>query len=295
MKIDLHIHTICSDGKLTPKEIIDEAYKNDTKIIAIADHDTTEAYNDEIFEYATEKSIKIIKAVEISTKTQKAGIHVLGYNIDVNNKEFLEKLKKIRNARHEYLHNVGAKLENLGYIINIEKLDAIDSVTKAHIARDVIGNEKNNDILIKVFDHIPNMGEFIETIMNENCPAYVKKETVTPKDAASIIRQAGGKVILAHPVAYGYEDNLTEDEILQIVQDMKADGIEANYIYIDRNSHIHDDTKKWNEFANKHQLKITIGSDFHLDDGIRPLIGFKNYDLEMPDDKVEELVNWIIN
>ena len=295
MKIDLHVHTICSDGKLTPKEIIDVAYENDTKIIAIADHDTTEAYNDELFEYATEKGIKIIKAVEISTKTQKAGIHVLGYNIDVNNKEFLEKLKKIRNARHEYLHNVGAKLENLGYIINIEKLDAIDSVTKAHIARDVIGNEKNNDILIKVFGHIPNMGEFIETIMNENCPAYVKKETVTPKDAASIIRQAGGKVILAHPVAYGYEDNLTEDEILQIVQDMKADGIEANYIYIDRNNHIHDDTKKWNEFANKHQLIITIGSDFHLNDGIKPLIGFKNYDLEMTDDKVEELVNWIIN
>lgn len=80
-RIDLHIHTTVSDGALTPKEVIDEAYKNGVSVIAIADHDTVDAYNDELFEYAKSKNIKIINAVEISTKAKKAGVHVLGYNL----------------------------------------------------------------------------------------------------------------------------------------------------------------------------------------------------------------------
>ena len=51
-KIDLHIHTNKSDGKLSPKEVIDEALKNGVSAIAIADHDTIEAYSDELFNYA---------------------------------------------------------------------------------------------------------------------------------------------------------------------------------------------------------------------------------------------------
>ena len=82
-RIDLHIHTTKSDGALTPKEIIDEASKNGVSIIAIADHDTTEAYDEELFEYANNKKVELINAVEISTKANKAGIHVLGYNFDL--------------------------------------------------------------------------------------------------------------------------------------------------------------------------------------------------------------------
>lgn len=109
-RIDLHIHTTISDGVLTPKEVIDEAVKNCVAVISIADHDTIDAYTDEIFEYAKSKNIKLIPAVEISTKTKKSGIHVLGYNFDLEDIEFKEKLKQIRNARHDYLHKVAKKL-----------------------------------------------------------------------------------------------------------------------------------------------------------------------------------------
>ena len=211
--IDLHIHTVCSDGVLTPKEVIDEALANKVSTIAICDHDTIEAYNEELFEYAKEKNIKLILGVEISTKTKKCGIHVLGYNFDLNNKELREKLYNLRNARHIYLRNVAKKLEELGYKVAVDELDKIDAVTKAHIANDVIGNKENETKLKEVFGYVPQMGEFIETIMNEGCPAYVKKETISPKEASSLIHKAGGKVILAHPVAYSYEDNLTEEDI----------------------------------------------------------------------------------
>ena len=288
-KIDLHIHTTMSDGAFTPKQVIDEASKNGVSVIAISDHDTIEAYSSELFEYAKNKNIKIISAVEISTKSSKAGIHVLGYNFNLNDQNLRQKLCKIRNARHDYLFNVSNELNKLGYLVNVKELDKIDAVTKAHIAIDIINNEKNKDILLKNFNHIPSKGEFIETIMNENCPAYVKKETITPKEAAQIIREANGKVVLAHPVAYVYEDNLTDEDILQIIDDMKPDGIEANYIYVDRNNKIIDESRKWNKFAKQNNLFVTIGSDFHNKDGIHPEIGFANMNFILEEEKIDEI------
>ena len=271
--IDLHIHTNCSDGALTPKEIIDEAYKNGINTIAICDHDTTEAYQEETFNYAKEKNINLIVGVEISTKAKKYGVHILGYNFDLNNKEFQERLYTIRNARHIYLRKVANKLEEAGYKIDVERLDKIDAVSKAHIAYDVIENKENETKLKEVFGHIPDMGEFIETIMNEDCPCYVRKETISPKEASELIHHAGGKVVLAHPVAYTYEDNLTEKDIDDLVIDMKPDGIETNYIYIDKNNIKHNDIALWNNFAKKHNLQTTVGSDFHRKDNIHPYLG----------------------
>ena len=292
-RIDLHIHTNKSDGALTPKEVIDEAVKNGVDTIAIADHDTVEAYDDELFKYAKAKKIKLITAVEISTKTAKSGIHVLGYNINLNNKELINKLYKLRNARHIYLHDVAEKLEELGYKVNVEELDKVDSVTKGHIALDVVSNSKNKEILIKNFGHIPGKGEFIETIMNEGCPAYVEKSTITPRQAAELIREAGGKAVLAHPVAYEHEDNLTDEEILEIVRDMKADGIEANYIYTNRNNETINEIKKWNEFAKKYNLPVTRGSDFHSKDGIRPELGLIIKNVENNEESLNEKIDWL--
>lgn len=294
-RIDLHIHTNKSDGAFSPKEIIDEAVKNGVSTIAIADHDTVEAYDDNLFEYAKANNVKLIKAVEISTKIDKAGIHVLGYNIDINNKEFNEKLYKLRNARHIYLHDVAKRLGELGYKVDVEELDKIDAVTKAHIALDVVGNLENKEILMQNFGHIPEKGEFIETIMNEGCPAYVTKATITPKEAAELIRSAGGKVVLAHPIAYKYEDNLTDDEILEIVKDMQADGIEVNYIYINKNNETINEIEKWNTFAQEHNLPVTIGSDFHNKDGIRPEIGFINKDVKFSEEYLNGIIKWLEN
>lgn len=292
-KIDLHIHTNKSDGLLSPKEIIDEEKRKHVQTIAIADHDTVDAYTDEVYNYAKDNEIELITAVEISTKTKKCGIHVLGYNIDTSSKYLNESLKKIRNARHDYLHNVANKLNEMNYILNINKLDMIEAVTKAHIAMDIISNKTNEKQLLKQFGHIPSKGEFIETIMNENCPAYVKKETVTPKEAAKIIRKAGGKVVLAHPVAYVYEDNLKINEILEIINDMKADGLEANYIYTDRNNNIVNEIEKWNKFAEENHLFVTIGSDFHMEDGNHAEIGLENVGVVLEDEKANEILEKI--
>ncbi len=294
-RIDLHVHTNLSDGELSPKEVIDKAVQNQVSVIAIADHDTLEAYTEELYQYASSKNIKIICAVEISTKIEKLGIHILGYHFDINNQELRNRLFSIRNARHNYLYKVSAILKELGYDINIDKLDKIDAVTKAHIALDIIENMQNEELLLKKFGHIPTKGEFIETVMNEGCPAYVQKEAITPKDAAKLIRKAGGKVVLAHPVAYQYEDNLTDKEILEIVEEIQPDGIEANYIYINRYNQKINDIQKWREVAKANNLMTTIGSDFHNSDGIRPEIGLVNEEVILTESEIEEMINKLEN
>ena len=292
-KIDLHIHTNCSDGELTPIEVVDKAVCNGVSVISIADHDTVDAYSDELFQYANSKGIKIIPAVEISTKTKKCGIHVLGYNFDLHNKTFLDKLKSLRNVRHDYLYGVATKLEELGYVVHTSELDKIEAVTKAHISLDVVSNLDNKEKLLEVFGHIPEKGEFIEIIMNEGCPAYVKKNTVTPREAAELIRLAGGKVVLAHPVAYKYEDGLVEEDISSLVSNMNADGIESNYIYVNRNHQKINELDIWNEFAKKNHLHTSIGSDFHREDGIHPTIGLINESLQLTDKDISSILEWL--
>lgn len=289
--IDLHIHTTCSDGELTPREVIDMAIKNKVSVISITDHDTIGAYEKELFDYAKDNNIKIIPGVEISTKNDKCGIHVLGYNIDLNNEEFKNKLEKLRNSRHEYLYQVADKIQELGYIIDIIELDKIEAVTKAHIAMNVISNDKNKDILMKHFGHIPNKGEFIETIMNEGCPAYVKKNTITPREAVELIENASGIAVLAHPVAYKYEDDLTDEDIINLVRDMRVGMIEANYVYVDKNNKKINECDYWRDFAYRNSLKTTIGSDFHKDDGIRPIIGLIGENIKLSDKEIDEMID----
>lgn len=289
--IDLHIHTTCSDGELTPREVIDMAVKNKVSVISITDHDTIGAYGEELFDYAKDNNIKIIPGVEISTKNDKSGIHVLGYNIDLNNEKFKNKLEKLRNSRHEYLYQVADKIQELGYIIDIMELDKIEAVTKAHIAMNVISNDKNKDILMKQFGHIPNKGEFIETIMNEGCPAYVKKNTITPREAVELIEKASGIAVLAHPVAYKYEDDLTDEDIINLVRDMRVGMIEANYVYVDKNNKKINECDYWRDFAYRNSLKTTIGSDFHKDDGIRPIIGLIGENIKLSDKEIDEMID----
>lgn len=295
-RIDLHIHSNYSDGKFSPKEIIDMAKQNNVKYISITDHDNVDAYTDELFDYANKNNVTLIIGVEISTKTDRCGIHVLGYNYDLNNKELKDQLCKLRNARHDYLRKVSNKLSNLGFIVNTNELDKIDSVTKGHIANDVVNNKSNEEQLIKFFGHLPNKGEFIETIMNEGCPAYVKKESITPKEAAKLIKNAGGKAVLAHPVAYTYEDNLTTEDIEIIVKDMNPDGLEANYIYVRKceNRKI-DEIDKWKHFAKDNKLFETIGSDFHDFNGLSPEIGLINEKITYDEVFVNNIIDNLMN
>ena len=294
-RIDLHIHSNLSDGELSPKEIIDEAVKNGVTTISITDHDTIDAYTEEVFEYAKSKGIELVKGVEVSTNYYGIGIHVLAYNFDLDNKEFKDVLKKLKNARHDYLFDVTKRLREIGYIVNFEKLDSIDVVTKAHISLDIIENKENEELLINTFGHIPKKGEFIEGIMNENCIAYVEKASITPMEASKYIKNANGKVILAHPVAYKNQDKIEEDKIKNLIINMNADGVETKYILFDQEGNRINEVELWSKFAKENNLIQTIGSDFHRRDGLHPVIGLLNEDVDLFEKDADRIIENILN
>lgn len=286
--IDLHIHTTCSDGKLTAREVLERAKKNGVSVISIADHDTTDAYTKDLFLNAESLGIKVIPAVEISTNYNGVGIHVLGYNFDLKNAELQQALKNTVNARKDYYLKVTKKLNDLGYFVDDKKLEGVEIITKAHIAEAVVTNEYNRKLLIKNYGYVPKKGEFIETVMNENCPAFVEKFKISPQEASRLIHNAGGKVVLAHPVAYKYEDNFYADQVKTLVKEMKADGLEANYLYVDRHGNEIDEIDFWKTFAKENSLFVTAGSDFHFfDDSKYPDIGFVNKNFKLSEDEIQ--------
>ena len=284
-RIDLHIHSTCSDGELTPIQIIDEAILNNVNTLSIADHDTIIAYTPDLFDYAKQKGVKIIPSVEISTEHDGVTVHILGYNFDINNKKLNNALNKLRNARHTYLINVCKKLNMLGYEVNIQTLKNIPSVTKANIALDIISNFNNKQVLINSFGHIPTKGEFIEAIMNRDCPAYVDKFRISPTEAANLIHNAKGVVVLAHPVVYKHEKNKELPWVLNLAKIAKVDAIESNYIYISSQKEIINESPFWNEIAKTHGYFSTIGSDFHSFD-TSVLIGLKNTTIKLSSNEI---------
>ena len=155
---------------------------------------------------------------------------------------------------------------------------------------DIVSNPKNKNKLLEVFGYIPNKGEFIENIMNLGCPGYVKKETITPKEAAELIRKANGTVVLAHPVVYKYIQKISDGEILNIIKEMNADGIEANYIYVDTSGKKINECDKWNKIAKENNLFVTIGSDFHSKNGDHPVIGLLNEDVNFSEVIIENIM-----
>ena len=114
--MDLHIHTTCSDGSMTPKEVIDEAFNNGVSVISIADHDTIDAYNEELFQYAESKNILVIPGVEISTKTRKCGFHVLGYNFDI--------FHKYSTVRLEFEYLFRSPMPENAYITSVQTMQS---------------------------------------------------------------------------------------------------------------------------------------------------------------------------
>ena len=71
---------------------------------------------------------------------------------------------------------------------------------------------------------------------------------------------------------------------------MNPDGLEANYLYVNRNDKKINEIQKWNQFAQDNNLFVTVGSDFHNKDGLRPEIGFVNTNFNLSDNEIEKII-----
>jgi len=248
--IDLHTHTTASDGTDTPKELIDYALVKGLSAIAITDHDTIDGLL-EALDYASNLPIQVISGIEFSTNdpAYPFDIHILGYCFDVTSKDFIQSLIDIKTSRHERNLKIIEKLNAIGFALTIEEVTALGDggvITRAHIGRALVKK-----------GYINKEQKAYEKYIGNNCVAYAPRERLTPKMAMTIIKDAGGVPVLAHPTLYGLNQRGMEQLVQKLIPDGLM-GIETIYSLYDINQETHI-----RGLVQKYDLIMSGGSDYH--------------------------------
>ncbi|MBN2572180.1 MAG: PHP domain-containing protein [Ignavibacteriales bacterium] len=241
-KVDLHTHTIYSDGNLTPKELLNLANEKEIKGISITDHDNILGIKEAQF-YGDKLGIEVIPGVEISTDIEDFEVHLLGLFIDINNIELNKYLNFFREERYYRAKRIIKKLRNIGLPIAIEdvELKAKNSaIGRPHIAKAMVEQGL-----------IQNYYEAFEKYIGDNGPAYEKKIHISPISALKLINDANGLCFIAHP-------NYIKENILIFLIKSGIDGIEVVHP-----SHKKFQVRFYRELVNHYCLLETGGSDFH--------------------------------
>lgn len=273
MLTDLHMHTNCSDGVLSPQELADEAVANGLDVIAITDHDVVGAYEIALEHIVKNKlPLQLLPAVEINTNSVNREVHILGYHIDVHNKLLLDNLEQLQVARSQRIDKIIVKLQELGYDITLDEVvktakDAV-SLGRPHVAGVMVdkGYFKTNK---EVFD----------VLLAKGAKAYVPHVKLTIKEAVDLIRAIGGLPVLAHP-------GLLKDDsqVRSILQEFNLGGIEAYYP-----EHTPQQIQHYLQLAKEFKLLVSGGSDYHARKGRYPKsLGVYALDYQL----TANVINW---
>ncbi|HKK96453.1 MAG TPA: PHP domain-containing protein [Anaerovoracaceae bacterium] len=261
-KVDYHIHTCFSDGKLTPAKIVKKFKDEEYDIIAITDHDGIDGLNEAKIAGETIE-LKVVPGVELSALIyNEISIHILGYNIDVNEinlKDSMLALKSWREDRNLKLIDI---LNSKGYKITLQEIynkKGNTYVGKPDIARMLVEKgyisgvkqafEKENGIF-----EVPEIKE-------------LKKKKLDSSKAIEIIKNAKGTPVLAHPMKIKGLGDISSEKFFmnldKLVRELKKQGLKGMECF--HPSAKEDDEKKLLSIAEKYHLHITKGSDFHGD------------------------------
>lgn len=241
---NFHIHTDASDGTLSACEVVNLAYNNNFDVISITDHDNIDSI-DKAKNAAKNFNLKIIPGIELSTTFNDESIHILGYFKDNSYKDikfnqFLDDLKEFRIKRCKKI------VENLKMYFNINLnfneiiKDSKGVIARPNIARAIIKNGYKYS-----FSYI------FSNILNKESPAYIPNKKILTNDGIKLLKSYNAIVVLAHPV-------LIHKNSIENMLKFNFDGIEAIYPLNTPSCE-----KYFIEIANKNNLLITAGSDFH--------------------------------
>lgn len=247
--IDLHTHTTYSDGELTPDELIKEAIKKDIKILAITDHDTIEELNK--ITYKSDK-INIIKGIELSAKVDFGTMHILGLDIDKDNKDLNKKLIELKDNS---INSVLSVIEQLKKHYNIyftyeeikELVNYNHNLGRPDIAR----------LLIRK-GYVSSVKEaFDKYLIDAYNKSKATKKGISYQECIELILKSNGIPVLAHPKTL----KLSDKELLYLLKDMINCGLMGIEVY--HSSHNKEDIEKYLKLANELNLLISGGSDYH--------------------------------
>lgn len=249
-KIDLHTHSTASDGTLTPAELVKAAAEAGICAIALTDHDTIDGL-EEFHDACGKFGIEGISGVEISAQHDKQ-MHIVGLFINRNDKEFVKKLDKLKNAREtrnrkmlELVRENGMDITEADILSQKDGASLLNS-GRPHIARAMV--EKG---------YVSDIAEAFDKYLKRGNPCYVKRITYSPEDSIRMIKDAGGTAILAHP-AYITEDYDELYGLLRELKEMGLDGAECSY-----SSYSAKFSDMCSRICDEIGLVKSGGSDFH--------------------------------
>jgi predicted metal-dependent phosphoesterase TrpH len=276
----MHCHSSFSDGLHHPKKLLDIAANEKLDVFSITDHDNIEGTKI-AKELSVDYDFLYISGIEISARYEGQKIEILGYNIDLDNFELRKKLVFLQNARNERVKKILRKLNDIGINITldevIEQIGSASSPGRPHFARAMI--KKN---------YVSTVTEAFDLYIGEGKPAYVKRVTITPKEAIELIHQAGGISVLPHPLYVEYQNLRKLGKILDMLLDWGLQGVEVFYNYRDSLSN-HSSIQKvvdfLLEYCSINNLIITGGTDFHGDTG-------KIGEVSVPNEIIQEIIDF---
>jgi 3',5'-nucleoside bisphosphate phosphatase len=243
-KIDLHLHTLASDGRLTPEELVRLAHEGGVRRLAITDHDTTDAVAEATAE-GLKLGVEVIPGIELGTDSASGDLHMLGLFLQYDDPEFQKTLAVFREGRIGRAMRMVEVLNELGMAITWERVKEIAgeaSVGRPHVARALLEA-----------GYVQSMPEAFDKYLGDGKPAGLPRDKFTPIQSIDLIHSVGGLAIAAHPCE--------GKGITHMIPELAAaglDGVECYYQGYDA-----DRVAGLVALAREHGLVPTGGSDYH--------------------------------
>ena len=273
--IDLHTHSVVSDGTDQPAAVVELAARAGCGAVALTDHDS-QAGTEEAGARASELGIEFVPGCEVSCAFRGTSAHVLVYFAERDGGPFAAELARLRHDRVTRNRAMVARLAELGIPITYDEVLAEAS------SEEGVGRPHFGAVLVRhgAAESIPDA---FDRWLAEGRPAQVPKARVTPSEVAALARSSGGVAVLAHP----YSLNLEPDDLADAVAELAGDGfagIEAIY-----GRYSPDQRQRLVNLARRFDLVATGGSDYH--GLVKPdlTVGTGQGDLKVPDAVLAEL------
>jgi 3',5'-nucleoside bisphosphate phosphatase len=244
--IDLHMHTVFSDGASTPEELVQALAAQKLEAFAVTDHDNTVSL--QYVEQAAEGTgMTVIPGIEINTYWGTQEVHVLGYYIDPEADALQEIIDEHRVRRVEQMKRFADKLKGLA------RLDvSYDDIAAKAKASGVMGRPHVAQVILEK-GGAANIGEAFSKYLGKDCLTYVNRDTVSPHEAVEAIYESGGIPVIAHPKDMEGVEALAKD-----LMNYGLRGLEAYH-----RGHSPAHIEFHCTLAEKLGLIVTGGTDFH--------------------------------
>ena len=254
--VDLHTHSIASDGTISPAQLVDEADRLQLAAIALTDHDTTEGIDAARRQAEQYPDLQFVAGIEISAVFPGGTLHILGLGIDETAPGLVEMTQYLRNCREARNPKILEKLQALGMPVSMDEVLAVVPgtheasrrvVSRTHIAK-VMQRKGFARTFQEVFDKYLGTGAI----------AHVDKERIEPSKAIAAIRDAGGVALVAHPPQLKTENTAQLERVLRSLMAGGLGGIEVYH-----SDHSDFQTRLYLDLAKQLGLLTSGGSDFH--------------------------------